>query len=170
MAKDAAPVSESQALVKRMKDQMELESSIIGSQDVRQIVEQIQASILTAATDADVLAAADAGLLSGEDMVDVPFAILDYAYGKSQYDEGLPVYAVVKAENLETLQPVNFSLGSLSGLAQLFRINELKSFTERAKNGQPFTCSIKRKQTASGYSVLFFRPLTDSEKKRVGLG
>lgn len=157
--------------VELMRRQMDLEAGVPGAQSTYDIVERIQENIITATSDDAVFAAGDAGAVKAEDLIDVPLALLDYNFNRSSFADqpgSLPVYAAVKALNLDTQEEFVFSIGSMSGMAQLFQFNRLRDFRERATDGG-FPCAIKSKRTASGYDVLFFRPLTVKEKERVGV-
>lgn len=150
-----------------MRMVMENEAAFTDVQDKRAIIEGIQAGILAAQSDDEVFEAGEAGLLSGEDMLEKPLAILGYAFNRSGFDEGgLPVYAVITALDLsqEGKPEVQFSLGGETCLTQLFRWESLERFTERAKRGG-FLCAIKSKPTKTGNTVLYFRPLTAAEKQ-----
>lgn len=164
---DANPTNVPAISPSLMRDQMELEAQIPAVQGTGEIVERIQAAILAGQSDEDVFAAAAAGLASGEQYVDKPLSLLNYAYNKSAFTDtgGAPVYAVVEAVALESGEKVTFSLGAMSALAQLHRWEALQPFAQR--DGLP--CSIASKRTAQGFDALYFRPLTPAEQQRVGL-
>ncbi len=169
---EEAPKTEGLSSVDLMIRQMDLEAGIPGElNDSGDIVRRIQASILSGQTDDEVFAAASAGLTSAEELVDVPLAIVDYAYNRSGFvDAALPVYAVVTAIHLDNAQEFQFSIGAASALTQLHRFEQLKSFKTRRENGEPLYAAVESKKTSAGFQALFFRPLSEGERKRLGIG
>lgn len=169
---EEAPKAEGMSSVDLMLRQMDLEAGIPGElNNAADIVTRIQASILAGQTDDDVFAAASAGLISAEELVDVPLAVVDYAYNRSGFvDAAMPVYAVVTAVNLDNTEEFQFSIGAASALTQLHRFEQLKSFKVRRETGEPLYTAVQSKKTSAGFNALFFRPLSEGERKRLGIG
>ena len=148
-----------------MRDAMLNEASLSVT-DPAKLQEEIQARILAAASDDDILNAGSAGLDSAEKYVDVPLSIEGFRFNKTGYDEGsLPVYAVINAANLDTGEDVVFSCGGETVCTQLFKLDMVQSFEDR--NG--FACAIASKTTGKGNTVYSLRPLTASERKRTAV-
>lgn len=170
-ATEEAPKVEGMSSVELMRRQMDLEAGIPGElNNAADIVTRIQAQILAGETDDAVFEAASAGLVGAEELVDVPLAVVDYAYNRSGFvDASMPVYAVVTAVNLDNSEEFQFSIGAASALAQLHRFEQLKSFKVRRETGEPLLTSVRSKKTSGGFNALFFRPLTEGERKRLGL-
>jgi hypothetical protein len=144
------------------KQKMELEAGVTLNLPA-DFAAAIQERILLAETVEDVFAEADASAVGIENFVDVPHRITGFSLSKSKFTEegNLPVFAVVEAINLDSGEEVTYSCSAASGLVQLWRFQELDAF--------PLDCSVKGKSTASGYTVLTYRPLTPGENKRLGI-
>lgn len=138
-------------LVKTMQQAMALEAEMPGITDPQEVQTSIQAQILAAASDEDILDAGSTSLLSTEDMVDRTITILDFTLHKTQFSSGNPVYAVVKAVSPEGLD-VMFTTGSTTLLTQLWALAQKTPFEKRPDG---IKVSVRGKQTSSGNTVFF---------------
>jgi hypothetical protein len=107
-------------------------------------VADIIAQIMSSETIDDVLG--DVTVQGWQSLEDVPVTILDGKFNRSDYEAGMPYYALVSLRRLDTGAELIVSTGAQSVLAQLVRLIQL----------QEIPCNVKlvkatKKPTESGY-------------------
>lgn len=113
----------------------------------------IIAQVMSAASVDEVLADVAAAGLS--DWLDKPIRIIEGKFNQSEFEAGLPWYAVLDIEDLTTGKRHVCTTGAQTILAQLIRTAQLGGF--------PLTCMpvyATKKPTARGYRPMRLRPIT----------
>jgi hypothetical protein len=120
----------------------------------KEIAAQVAERMLTADTFEEALAAQDAGLASGRDLVGREILITDFDVFKSdpKYAEHtLGYYYRVEAVSIETGEELVFATGATNILTLLY--------VARIKGKLPWECVITSKDTENG-ALLTLKPLT----------
>lgn len=123
----------------------------------------IMDQILQATTLDEILKAADAGTLSGQDFTGKPFLLhsdnVEFHRSAMNYigDGGFPYYALLRVRDLQTQAERVLSCGGFGFIATLdsmLRLGIIQKFDEQG--GMPLI--LRAKSTASGYEVLILEP------------
>jgi len=107
----------------------------VAAEDPAAIQRRIIEGILSKESADEVLAAGSAGLPSGRDIAGWPLEIEGLSWNTSDFNakEGaIPFYAVVSAVRTDTGERVDFSCGSTTGIAQLYKLAQLDAFPVKA--------------------------------------
>lgn len=108
----------------------------VAAEDPAAIQKRIVEGILSKESVDEVLAAGAAGLPSGRDIADEPLSIEGVSWNVSDFGnkEGtIPFYAVVSAVHADTDERMDFSCGSTTGIAQLFKLDQLGQWPVKAR-------------------------------------
>jgi hypothetical protein len=123
----------------------------------------IMDAILKATSLDELLKAADAGTLSGQDYTGKPFLLhsdnVEWHRSATNYigDGGFPYYALLRVRDFTTQNEVVLSCGGFGFVASLetmLRLGIIQGYDEQG--GMPL--QLRAKPTASGYSVLILEP------------
>lgn len=123
----------------------------------------IMDQILSATTLDDLLKAADAGTLSGQDFTGKPFLLhsdnVEWHRSAMNYigDGGFPYYALLRVRDLTSQAERVVSCGGFGFVATLetmLRLGIIQKYDEQG--GMPL--QLRGKKTASGYDVLLLEP------------
>lgn len=107
----------------------------VAVEDPAAVQARIIGNILSKESVDEVLAAGAAGLPSGRDLAGEPLILEAVNWNASDFhenDSSLPIYAVVSAVHAGTGERSDFSCGSTTGVAQLYKFAQLDAFPVKA--------------------------------------
>lgn len=142
-------LSPAQQKVKSWLSEMEIECSV--ERDSFDVTD-IWAKMLNATSFEDAVEAQESGIPSGKNLVDVPLSVTEFKVAKSdakftsQHENSLPFYMVVEAVNLDTGEPVTFSVGAPNVMILLWQARYFSHL--------PGYFIIRAKETPNGEMLL----------------
>lgn len=128
----------------------------------------IMGNILSAETEEDILAAGDAGTLSSDEYVGIPFRVKDSAitwkFTADRYlkEGAFPFFALVNIVDADN-KPQTMTAGGMSVVATLYALQKKGIIAQYGEQGMPLV--IDSKKTNAGFDVLFLRKPDDKAKK-----
>lgn len=121
--------------------------------DPAEVQKTIMEGILAAESFDDIFSENIGELESGRNLLGIPLMVTGVRWNSSDFNEdgGLPFYGVVEAVNEETGEKINFSCGSTTAMAQLFRADQLGQW--------PLHITLKEtgRTTKAGYRPYWFK-------------
>jgi hypothetical protein len=111
---------------------------------------EIMSAILKADTEDDIFAAANAGVISGKDFIDIPFRLRaeDIQWKKSaaayRENNGFPYYILMRPTDLVTGERLVVSCGGSTFCTTIFRLGKKGHFADyEAEGGMPLYIKAK---------------------------
>jgi hypothetical protein len=152
--------------IKALVQKMAAESESFGDSGL-EITMGIMGRILTAASEEEIFAAADAALTSSQDYIQIPFRLKEdgLTARKSTVEEsnGFPYYWIMKVTEIESGEEVTLSCGGASAVATLSALRDngiLAKYEDQG--GMPLVFFEKAAKVGS---IVLLRPYRGSSKK-----
>ncbi len=108
---------------------------------------EIVARILSATSEDEVAAVAEKGTTRAEDVVGLPLVIQAVRFGKSGFENGPAVYALMECVEPQTGERLTVTCGSRNVMAALLKLKQLDALPTKV----PWTIKVADKASAGGY-------------------
>jgi hypothetical protein len=123
------------------------------------VIAAIMDKIMTADTESEIFAAANAGSIAGKDYTDRPFTLHNDDWGWKissdvyKSDTGFPYYILADVTDLETGERLSINCGGFAFCCTMYKLREVGIFQEYDElGGMPLI--LKNKPTARGFNVV----------------